>query len=581
LRARARGRERLDGSLHAVATIEAPPEASTAPGPPARRFGLDKRDALAVGILLAAFALPLRGLLRSPGPPMEEGFMLVFPERVLHGAIPNKDFLHLYGPGSLWFLAGVFKVFGTSLMSERVVGLLQQMSVAFGVFAIARRWGRGLALGCGLIAVLFLVPLGLVALAWVGAVGLGLLALAAGAASRDAGDSVRGRRLALVAGLLMGLALLYRIDLVLAVALSALALGATSPPMIKRRFGIGFGLGLSPYLIHLATAGPGTVVTGMITDPLFKLRGGRSLPIPPPWGHFNSAIQFVADLIKLRWPLPTLAGPAQLTVWFFLLVISVVGLTVVGVQAVRRDRQATRPRVLLAAALFSVGIMPQALQRADGTHLAWVSCAALAFVPLAAVEFLGARSPRWASGRRLATAAVGGLLLVLLLAIPDNTFRGYANFTAQTFGLHRAAYTMSHRGRIFYYGRPDDARAANRLTAAVERVSKPGDRLFVGPQDLRKTPESDAYFYYLLPQLKPATYYIEMDPGVANANDSGLAAEIHRSDVLILSSAWNYWDEPNNSRKVGSDQPNKVVRTEFCRVGRFGSHFELFTRCKK
>jgi hypothetical protein len=564
-----------------VTTIDAAREASAAAGSPVRRLRFDLRDALAVGILLAAFALPLRGLLRSPGPPMEEGFMLVFPERVLRGAIPNKDFLHLYGPGSLWFLAGVFKVFGTSLISERVVGLLQHMSVAFGVFAIARRWGRGVALGCGLIAVLLLVPLGLAALAWVGAVGLGLLALAAGAASRDAGDSTRGRRLALVAGLLMGFALLYRIDLVLAAALSTLALGASSPPMIRRRFGIGFGLGLAPYLVHLATAGPGTVLTGMITDPLFKLRGGRSLPIPPPWSHFNSAIQFVADLIKLPWPLPTLGGPAQLTVWFFLLIISVVGLVVIGVQAVRRDRSSTRPRVLLAIALFSAGIMPQALQRADGTHLAWVSCAALAFVPLAAVEFIGARRHRWASGRKLGPAVAAVFLVGLVLVIPDNTLRGYANYTAQTFGLHRSAYTMSHRGRVFYYGRPDDARAANRLTAAIERVSKPGQRLFVGPQDLRKTPESDAYFYYLLPQLTPATYYIEMDPGVANASDSGLAAEIHRSDVLILSSTWNYWDEPNNSRKFGSDEPNKVVRSEFCRVGTFGSHFELFTRCKK
>jgi len=51
---------------------------------------------------------------------MEEGFMLVFPEWVLHGAIPDRDFLHLYGPGSLWALAGAFKVFGVSLLTERV-----------------------------------------------------------------------------------------------------------------------------------------------------------------------------------------------------------------------------------------------------------------------------------------------------------------------------------------------------------------------------------------------------------------------------------------------------------------------------
>ena len=49
--------------------------------------------------------------------------MLVFPERVLQGDIPNKDFLHLYGPGSLWALAGAFKVFGVSLLTERFFGL--------------------------------------------------------------------------------------------------------------------------------------------------------------------------------------------------------------------------------------------------------------------------------------------------------------------------------------------------------------------------------------------------------------------------------------------------------------------------
>ena len=50
-----------------------------------------------------------RGLLRSQGPPMEEGFMLVFPERLLAGDFPNRDFLHLYGPGSVWILAGLLQ----------------------------------------------------------------------------------------------------------------------------------------------------------------------------------------------------------------------------------------------------------------------------------------------------------------------------------------------------------------------------------------------------------------------------------------------------------------------------------------
>jgi hypothetical protein len=564
-----------------VTTTEAAP-VSPAPAakPPLHRFSPRGRDALAIGILLVALLVPLRGLLRIPGPPMEEGFMLVFPERVLRGAIPNRDFLHLYGPGSLWVLAGVYKVFGTSLTVERLFGLLQQMAIVFGVFALARRWGRTVALGCALLSLLFIVPTGLTALAWVGAVGLGLLALVAGAASLDTTDAHRAERLALLAGALIGFALLYRIDLVLAVGLAIVALGWGAPRGLQRRFGLGLGLGLVPYVIHLATAGPDNVIRGMITDPLFKLRGGRSLPIPPPWGHFNSAVQNVADLVKLRWPLPTVPGPAQLTIWFFLLVASVAALVVVGILVVRRDRRAVRPRVLLAVAGFSVGILPQALQRADGTHLAWVSCVAMAFVPVAALEVLRVHRPHWPT-RTVALATTAAVVAVTVLFITDPTARTYADYSLQSFGVHRATHTMSHRGRIFYYGRADDASAATRLTAEVQRISKPGERLFVGPQDLRKTPFSDAFFYYLLPQLTPATYYIEMDPGVANAKDSGLADEVRRSDLLILSSSWNYWSEPNNSRRFGPDAPNQVVRTQFCLVGSFGPHYKLYRHCQK
>src|SRR3954469_22888523 len=100
---------------------------------------------LPLAAVVVALLLPLRGVLRAPGAPMEEGFMLVFPERVLHGDIPNKDFLHLYGPGSLWALASLFKVLGTSLWTERLAGYAQQIGLVLAVFAIARPWGRWVA----------------------------------------------------------------------------------------------------------------------------------------------------------------------------------------------------------------------------------------------------------------------------------------------------------------------------------------------------------------------------------------------------------------------------------------------------
>ena len=133
---------------------------------PARLRRLTWRDGVAVGIIVVAFLLPLRGLLRYQGPPMEEGFMLVFPQEVLRGQVPNRDFLHLYGPGSLWVLAGAFKVFGTSLATERFFGLLQHAGIVFGVFAAARPWGRRVAVVCGAVSLVIVVPpIGLTALA--------------------------------------------------------------------------------------------------------------------------------------------------------------------------------------------------------------------------------------------------------------------------------------------------------------------------------------------------------------------------------------------------------------------------------
>src|SRR5438067_8669343 len=91
-------------------------------------------------VTLVALLLPLRAALHAAGPAMEEGFMLVLPDRVLHGAIPNRDFLWLYGPGALWVLAAVYKVFGTHLLVERIAGLIQIAGMALGAAALVRWW---------------------------------------------------------------------------------------------------------------------------------------------------------------------------------------------------------------------------------------------------------------------------------------------------------------------------------------------------------------------------------------------------------------------------------------------------------
>ncbi len=144
------------------------------------------------------------------------------------------------------------------------------------------------------------------------------------------------------------------------------------------------------------------------------------------------------------------------------------------------------------------------------------------------------------------------MLALLTFVLPAFTISTYADYSLQTFGIHRASYKIEHDGRIFYYGKPDRAAAANMVIAAAARISKPGQRLFVGPVNLRKTPYSDAYLYYMLPDLVPATYYIEMDPGVANANDSRMPQDLASADIVILSNDLGRLDGAERFREVGS-----------------------------
>lgn len=538
------------------------------------------RGILAVAIVAVALVLPLRALLRYQGPPMEEGFMLVFPERVLAGDLPHKDFLHLYGPGSLWVLAGWYKLLGVSITSERVFGFLQLGTIVFGVMALAWPWGRRVATAAGLLGVLLtMTAIGLTALAWDGAVALLLvatwLALRARRWLTDTGldrpsgthDRVAGRLLT-ASGAVAGAALLFRPDVVVATALMVVAVLWGLGFARWKRWLLGAVPVLSLYLVHLALSGPANAVRGMFIEPVFDLRGGRSLPRPPSWDTFDGALQKVALLRPQPWPLPSLASPHQAYIWFFLLPLATAFVLAVGAWRVWVDPDSWRGRVVLVVGLVGLGLLPQAFQRPDTTHLAWVSCVTFAFLPAAIAEALSHLPVRRA--RRLApSAAVVLVALLPLVVIPHFTARTYVDLVKQSANGDVFGYPVTHDGRTFYLGAKDIAPAAQQMLDEIGPQTEPGQRLFVGTADLRKTPYSDAYLYYLLPHLVPATRYIEMDPGMANAPDSGLADEVASADWLILSHVWDAWDEPNDSRVYGPDRPNQVVERDFCLVGQY------------
>jgi hypothetical protein len=113
---------------------------------------------------------------------------------------------------------------------------------------------------------------------------------------------------------------------------------------------------------------------------------------------------------------------------------------------------------------------------------------------------------------------------------------------------------------------------ASRLLDRIEKLSAPGESLFIGPGDLRRTNCTDTFLYYMLPQLRPATYFLEMNPFSANRPGSRLAEDVKDADWLVLNRDFDLWTEPNRSREFQSDVPNQMVKEHFEVVGEFGAY---------
>jgi hypothetical protein len=300
-------------------------------------------------------------------------------------------------------------------------------------------------------------------------------------------------------------------------------------------FGAAMLVPLSLLAAHAGRIGWRNVVAWLYLEPRASF-AGRLLPLPP------------------RDP--------EMLLLFLLALGAAIALATIGAVRFFRARSSLEARFDLVLGIACVVFLPQLLQRADSWHVRCAGILAIALVPSVTMSSAG-RMRRWASS--LCVLAICAFFAAAPLR--DDLRAAFRRPGAPVF--------VERAGRRFPLADPAHATEIQFVLDALDRYARPGEKVFVGPEDLRRTNLDDVFVYYLLPELRPASYFTAMVPGL---DTERLAREIASADYLLLTTRYDAWTEPNASSVFGSSLPSEVVERSFCRVARLGS-YSLFVRC--
>jgi hypothetical protein len=502
---------------------------------------LGKLVVLAVVITLVTIALS-RGF-QAAALPMDEGMLLVGPELLLKGQLPYRDFHLTKGPGNLAVLSAGFAAFGPHIFVERAVGLAYRLAILLSIFGIAQRWGTIVAAGCMLTGGMLLAATDLMAHTWIAAMAFALCSLWMMA-------NIDSKWRCFGAGALAALAFSCRLDLGAAFILSVLPLFLAMPYPGKKMFFAGIGIALFPFVGLIIAIGAQRIFESLVAFPIFHLGPGRYLSI----ASAN------AEVIRIS---------------FWHLLAGVVNLAA-AIASPRTESNQPQRRLLLSVAIFGFLLVHYALLRFDSIHALLAGLLSISFLPVSIFVLLSHKRLHLPAMAR-AVAAVAIVILGLQLTFPLIAHYFYRNLQAEL-GIgpvrqaSKAGETAEPRdrgvfiernGRAFPFGTAPAANAAVDAIAELEKVTVPGQRLFVGPRDLSQTQYCDTYVYHLLPQLRPATYFLEMSPAIGKNQSARLASDIESADWLLLNRTWDYMSDANVASRYGHDRATAAVKENF------------------
>ncbi len=510
----------------------------------------DGSPSVALQVVLFVLAAALSGFTILQGiSPHDEGLILQAGARIASGQWPYRDFWSNYPPGQPLVLALLQLVFGPSLLAWRVVGVLTDATIALLAYRLARRHApESYALGA------WLAVAG--AMAFPSNPGPNPPALALAFAALLA---IRKRPV--LAGVLAGLACLFRFEIGVAAILGILLEG---PPGTRLR-----SLAVA-VVVALASLAPFFIVAGgaMYHDTIgfYSIQSLQRLPFPLDFDgplRPNKLLEFYIPLILVissaLWALAvTLAIRRRLAV-------SPRATSALhgGIAAQASRARGFDPSLLALGPLVVVGLA-YLLGRTDLYHLVPLS-------PVLAVALAGVAAAT--EGRALRVALLVALALIAL------------------HGLDRRAGQFLHPGALAAVPGPAadgvqtgvaDARALTQLDQTVARLTKPGEPIFVANPRFDLVQAGDPLLYIILGHPNPTRYDV-MQPGLVTTApvQREIIASLQQSHTRVivrwLSPLATLNEHDGASRSSGVHILDRYIAKNFGRRARYGD-YEVLVR---
>jgi len=511
----------------------------------------------------------------------DEGLVLVGADRVLRGDLPYRDFWTLYGPGSYYLLAGLFRMFGEFALLERAFDIAAKTTIATLIVALVLQFGRrAVALAAGVLSLGLLLYLRSYSAPLFPAMAASLAAVLA---LHRAAIGARPAP-AFLAGVALAVTTCFRHDLGAYILLAAgvfmiqLAWDASAGPRRARVLAMvgwvaaGYAVSLGPVVAFFVFNVPTAELYRDFVDMPFSVYPQvRALPFP-------SIGDALAGALAAR--SPAKLGPLVV----YLPVVVIAGAVAAELLARRSPRvpeasevgaEDTRGRdrmfgllILLAALFFIKGWV-----RVSPLHM---GASLIVSVAVLGVAIARARHPAW---RKFLTGTAG-LACVALLAKPIITAmeRSAGGTAAAALVSDR---WMSHAKQLCSQPvvprlrclrlEPDTSAVA----AYLVQHGASGQRVYVGLGRHDKIFAANLALTFAAAVVAPTRWH-DLHPGVQTRDDvqAQMIRELSARPLayVVLDSEWDDIFEPNESaRSSGTTALDDYLAAHFAPVLRAGS----------